>query len=257
MSARANNQAVYMHPKTLMPVSSTTLWRVVLFFVSAALLAWAGYELQKPDTLPIQKIHAVGTFNKVDEAMLRGVVAKTLDGGYFAVNVIEVKLAVENLPWVHSASVSRIWPDTLSISVVEEQAIAVWAKGGLVNNQGVMFLPQPTSYPAALPIFDGPIGMQRNMTEFYLHAKQLVEALGVSILRLQFDSRGAIKIKLSNQIEVILGREKTQSRLERFVRVYKKILAKKATEIASIDMRYSNGLAVGWRDSTKHMGRGN
>jgi len=257
MSARANNQAVYMHPKTLMPVSSTTLWRVVLFFVSAVLLAWAGYELQKPDTLPIQKIHAVGTFNKVDEAMLRSVVAQTLDGGYFAVNVNEVKQAVENLPWVHSANVSRIWPDTLAISVVEEKAVAVWAKGGLVSFQGVMFLPKPTSYPTALPIFDGPIGMQRNMTEFYLYAKKIVETLGISIARLQFDSRGAIKLQLSNQVDVLLGREKTESRLERFVRVYKKVLAAKATEIASIDMRYSNGLAVGWRDTNKHLGRGN
>ncbi len=257
MSARANNQAVYMHPKTLMPVSSTTLWRVVLFFVSATLLAWAGYELQKPDTLPIQKIHAVGTFNKVDEAMLRSVVAKTLDGGYFAVNVVEVQQAVEDLPWVHLANVSRIWPDTLSISVVEEQAVAVWAKGGLVSNQGVLFLPKQTSYPVALPVFDGPIGMQRNMTEFYLYAKKILKVLGVSISRLHFDSRGAIKIQLSNDIDVLLGREKTHSRLERFVRVYKKALAKKVTEIASIDMRYSNGLAVGWRKSDKHMGRGN
>jgi len=247
MPAGANNQAVIMQPKTLIPVSGTLISRVVLFLVSAALLAWAGYELQKTDTLPIQKIHAVGTFSNVNETMLRGVVVKTLDGGYFAVNVSEVRRAVEELAWVNSASVSRIWPDTLSINVIEENAMAIWAQGGLVSQEGKMFTPAKISYPKALPIFDGPIGKQRNMTEFYLQAKDIVGVLGINITRLHFDSRGAIKIYLSNGIHVLLGREKTKSRLDRFVRVYKKVLVKKITEIASIDMRYSNGLAVAWR----------
>ena len=247
MSAKANNQAVYMHPKTIMPVNGVTFWRVLLFVASAALLGWGAYVLQKPETLPIQKIHAIGTFSKINEEMLRGVVATSIDAGYFAVDVAEVKRAVEALPWVHKASVSRIWPDTLSINVIEEKASAIWARGGLVNQLGEIFVPEKNSYPDNLPVFDGPVGKQRNMTEFYKQASSIIEPLQVKIVRLHFDSRGAITIYLSNNIEVLLGREKAENRLQRFVRVFKKVLINKVNEIASIDMRYSNGLAVGWK----------
>ena len=251
MSTRASQQAVYMGTSPLMSFSGMAVRRVIFILISVALLIWGVVELRKPDTLPIKKIHALGSFVKVDEAMLRTVIAKVLDGGYFAVNVTEVQHAVESLAWIKSASVSRIWPDTISISVVEEQATAVWAKGGLVNQQGAVILPFEETYPTGLPEFNGPVGMQRNMTEFYKHAHAVIEPLELEITSLNLDSRGAYVLELSNGIELLLGREHIHSRLERFARVYKKVLVKRATEIAKIDMRYSNGLAVGWRRLNK------
>lgn len=251
MSARASQQAVYMGTGPMMPFNGLAVRRVILIVVSTALLVWGVVELRKPGTLPIKKIHAVGSFVKVDETMLRAVIAKVLDGGYFAVNVSEVQQAVESLAWIKSASVSRIWPDTISINVVEEQATAVWARGGLVNQQGAIILPFEKSYPAGLPDFNGPVGMERNMTEFYKQARDVIGSLGLEIKSLNLDSRGAYVLELSNDIELLLGKEHIQSRLDRFARVYKKVLVKRATEIAKIDMRYSNGLAVGWRRLNK------
>jgi len=251
MSARVSQQAVYMGTRPLMSFNWHAWRPVVLVLIAVLLLGWSAIELRKPDTLPIKTIHALGSFTKVDEKMLRNVIAESIDGGYFAVNVSEVQKAVESLAWVNSASVSRIWPDTISISVVEEQATAVWAKGGLVNHQGAIIIPLETSYPIGLPSFNGPVGMQRNMTEFYQKARKALEPLDIEITTLNLDSRGAYRIELSNDIELLLGREKIQDRLERFVRVYKKVLVKRSAEIARIDMRYSNGLAVGWRTLNK------
>lgn len=251
MSARASQQAVYMGTRPFMPFDWSTVRRALFVVSVSALLGWGIFELRQPDTLPIKKIHALGSFVKVDEAMLRTVIANTLEGGYFAVNVSEVQEAVKSLAWISSASVSRIWPDTISISVVEEQITAVWAKGGLVNLQGAIILPLEDSYPVGLPEFNGPVGMERNMTEFYKKAKQVVEPLGLEISGLNLDSRGAYILEFDNDIEVLLGREQIEKRLERFARVYKKVLAQRATEIEKIDMRYSNGLSVGWRKLNK------
>lgn len=251
MSTRVSQQAVYMSTKPLMSFN-WHMWRSVLLVLAVVvLLGWSVIELRKPETLPIKTIHALGSFSKVDETMLRNVIAESLDGGYFAVNVSAVQKAVESLAWVKSANVSRIWPDTISISVIEEQVTAVWAKGGLVNQQGAIILPLVTSYPLGLPIFDGPVGMERNMTEFYNDAKKAIEPIELEIITLTLDTRGAYKIELSNDIELLLGREQIHNRLERFVRVYRKVLVTRSAEIARIDMRYSNGLAVGWRKLTK------
>ena len=250
MSARASQQAVVMQQDDNL-ISWVIVRRALAFLISAGVISWLVFWLQQPNTLPISKIRALGVFEKVDENMLRSVVAQTVDGGYFSVNVDQVQSAVEQLPWVLQASVSRVWPDTISINIVEQKALAVWELGGLVNQQGTLFKPDATSYPLGLPTLDGPIGMQRNMTEFYQLAKSIVEPLGVSVIRIQMDSRRAYQVRLSNGIQLLLGREHTQNRLERFARVYKKVLSQKATDIASIDMRYSNGLAVGWKDKTR------
>ena len=246
MSTRANKQAVYMRTRTGLDINWNIVVRVAWFVASAALLAWGVIQLQRPDVLPIKKIQALGTFDHVDEVMLRDVVAQTGRGGYFSIDVNAVQSAVEKLPWVAKASVSRIWPDTLAINVTEQQAYALWAKGGVVNQHGVVFFPKQATYPARLPVFDGPVGMERNMTESYQLAKKIIGSLELEIQKLKMDSRQAISLQLSNGIEVILGREDTQNRLERFARVYRKVLVSRASDIARVDMRYSNGLSVGW-----------
>jgi cell division protein FtsQ len=204
-------------------------------------------KLQQPQTLPIRKINALGTFAHVDEGALRKVVAGTVKGGFFGLNVNEIKSAVEALPWVAEAGVRRVWPDTLAISVTEQTAMATWAKGGLVNTAGELFKPQQSSYPQGLPLFVGPSGMERNMTEQYRKAQGLISEVGLGIDEFHMDARRALKLKLSNDIVLMLGREHTQSRLQRFVRVYPKVLATRAHEIERVDLRYSHGLAVAWR----------
>ena len=246
MSTHTSKQAVYLRTKRWPDINWSVVMRVFWFITSAAFLAWCLIQLQRPDVLPIKKIQALGTFDHVDEAALRSAVAVTGQAGHFSVNIDKVQSAVENLPWVAQASVSRIWPDTLAINVTEQQAYAVWAKGGVVNQHGVVFFPKQSTYPGALPVFDGPVGMERNMTEQYRLAKTIIAPLDLGIQKLSMDTRRAVSLQLSNGIQVILGRQDLQSRLERFVRVYKKVLASRANDIARIDMRYSNGLSVGW-----------
>ena len=118
-----------------------------------------------------------------------------------------------------------------------------------------------TGTPAALIKRAKEIGMKNlaltdlsvtyGLVEFYKEAKQVIQPLGLEILTLTLDSRGAYRLELSNDIELLLGREKIQNRLERFARVFQKVLKTRAAEIARIDMRYSNGLAVGWRKLNK------
>lgn len=247
MLARANKQAVYMGAPRAASVPWRWLVRGLLFVLSASVLGWGTAQLQLEQALPIRKIHALGTFNHVNDSELRDVVAATVRGGFFGLNVNEIRTAVEALPWVAAAEVRRVWPDTVAIRVKEQTATAIWAKGGLVNTAGTVFEPQASSYPQGLPLFVGPKGMERNMTEHYRTLRDSIAAAGLNITEFHMDARRALRLKLSNDIELILGRENTQQRIRRFVRVYNKVLAGRAHEIQRIDMRYSHGLAVAWR----------
>jgi cell division protein FtsQ len=247
MATRASQQAVYLRSHRSWHINWRLLWNWSLLLASVVLLALGVRKLLEPQTLPIKQIQALGTFTHINEGMLRQVVAKTIRGGYFTVNVDEVQRAVRAIPWVAQDSVRRVWPDTLAIQVTEQQTEAEWAKGGLVNTQGVLFFPERNTYPKGLPVFDGPAGTERNLTETYQLAKAIIAPLQLQIQEIHMDSRRAISLKLSNGINVILGRDATRTRLERFARVYRKLLVKRADDIARVDLRYSNGLAVGWR----------
>lgn len=247
MVARASQQAVFLRSARRWQINWRQLWYWLLLLASVTLLALGVKKLRDPQTLPIKQIQALGTFTHIDESILRQVVAKAVRGGYFTVNVDEVQQAVKAIPWVAQDSVRRVWPDTLAIDVTEQTTQAEWAKGGLVNQQGVLFFPERNTYPKGLPVFDGPTGTERNLTEIFHMAKAIIDPLQLKIEEIHMDSRRAVSLKLSNDIEVILGREETRSRLERFTRVYRKLLAQRANDIARVDLRYSNGLAVGWR----------
>jgi cell division protein FtsQ len=247
MLARANHQAILLEHDTRVAFNWAWLRRGVLVILIFAVLGWLALLANDPQTLPIKKIHALGKFIHVNETMLRDAVAAKIDGGYFKLDVDEMKNVVEKIAWVDQASVRRVWPDTLAIQVQEQQALAKWATGGLVNVRGSIFKPETSSYPKDLPLFTAPVGMQEKITQYYLFAKEIFSTMNVNISEVRMDARRAVSLRLDNGIEVMLGRDQIESRLQRLARIYTKVLATRAIEIARLDLRYSNGLAVGWR----------
>jgi cell division protein FtsQ len=48
-------------------------------------------------------------------------------------------------------------------------------------------------------------------------------------------------------VTVRLGRRDVDQRLERFIRTASQVIAHRLGDINYVDMRYSNGFAIGWR----------
>jgi len=230
--------------------NSHWLGRGVLLLVAGLLLGWLFQQLADPRTLPIHKIRVQGALVHVNEAMLRNSVVNKVQGGYFNIDVASLRKTVEQLPWVKTAAVRRLWPDTVVINVVEQQPLAIWAKGGLVNVGGDVFVPATNGEFKDLPVFSAPDGMQHSVTELYRDLSALLAPLELQIVALQLDERRAVQLRLANNIELVLGREERLTRLQRFVKVYNKTLAHHALRIRRIDLRYSNGMAVQWDNTT-------
>ena len=222
------------------------LTRVLSILVLLSLLSWSLVTLNNPETLPIRMVRAQGTFSHVTEAMLQKTVGQ-VSGGYFNVDVNQVQRVVETLPWVAQASVRRIWPDTLAISVKEQAVLAYWADKGLVNQKGEIFTPDKSSYPKGLPYFKGPTGMNVMVTQIYKDAQRQLKPLGLSVTSVVLDDRRSLVLELNHELELVLGKEQKAARLQRFVRVYPKILSDKISRIARVDLRYPHGMAVEWK----------
>lgn len=239
-------QAVILNSDDLSADWAGRLARIISFIVVLSLFGWSLVTLSNPETLPIKMVRAQGTFSHVTEVMLQQAVGQ-VSGGYFNVDVTQVQHAVETLPWVAQASVRRVWPDSLAISVKEQQAVAYWTDKGLINTSGELFSPDKLSYPKGLPYFEGPEGMSGMVTQYFEDAQQRLTPLGLQVTKVLLDSRRALVLQINNEIELILGKEQKSARLERFVRVYPKVLSDKIGNIARIDLRYPHGMTVEWK----------
>ncbi len=222
--------------------------RVLGLLLVVSLLGLLLDHLADPATLPISKIRVQGALVHVTEPMLRQAISGKVAGGYFNIDVGRIRKAVESLPWVKSASVKRIWPDAVSIRVVEQQALARWSHGGLINLAGEVFRPAASRLPKHLPLLVAPKTMNRTVSAYYREFSTLLASQDLAIERIELDARRSIRLDLNNKIQLVLGRRMQKKRLQRFIRVYDAELTTRAALIRRIDLRYSNGMAVQWRN---------
>ena len=74
-----------------------------------------------------------------------------------------------------------------------------------------------------------------------------VTPLGLSVANLKQMQDNGLRAELSNGIEIILGEDDFSIKLSRFGLAYKNVIKLVETKVAYVDLRYINGIAVGWR----------
>lgn len=233
------------------PGDNTVLYRQagvgVLVSSVAGMAVYLVLTLLDPETLPLRKLDVRGELVKVKATQVAQRIEDYLYDGFFKTNVDDIKQGVESLAWVYGTSIRRVWPDTLRITLEEQVALATWENNALVNEHGEIFTPLISSFPDGLPAFFGPDGDQVVITRSYKALRDILSNENLTIVRLEMDERRAVRILLDNGVELMLGRTGRQKVLRRFVRAYRKLLAKKVDAIAKVDLRYSNGFAVHWK----------
>lgn len=218
---------------------------VVLVIALLSVIAVGVHIFRAPGTLPIRAVHFTGQLQQVSAPALRAAVQGSLRGGFFAVELGAIERAIEALPWVDSAAVRRAWPNGLSIQVREQRPVARWGRRGVLNERGETFY--PAALPKTLPVLYGPAGRQRELMAQYQRIAHTLEPIGIRLRALVEDERQARRLLLDNGVQVALGRSDPAKVLARLRRVFPRVLASRAKDIASIDLRYTNGFSVSWR----------
>ncbi len=203
--------------------------------------------------LPIRTVTVTGRFRHVSPAQIERTVAQQVRGaGLLTVSLADVRHAVAQLPWVASVSVQRAWPHGLDVWVQEQVAAARWNSDGLVNANGELFVTHTDVVPPGLARLSGPDGMQTDVTRRYLAMAERLAPSGLTIEALGLDARGTWQFSLSDGITVRLGRSQVAERFNRFMSAALGIVEQRAAEISHVDMRYTNGFAIGWRKGALH-----
>lgn len=243
--------------RALLRVARRAIVPTLVTVVAISILVPAWRWASDPATFPVTRLVVEGEFLNVTQDQVKRHVMPHLGEGFFGFDVAAVRDAVHALPWVHWVDVERQWPGTIRIRVIEQQAIARWEKGGLINTRGELFTPETSTYPKGLPQLVGPAHSYAQVAAQYEQLARLLVKVNLHVVELQLDDRRAWTAVLSNGLRLVLGRHTDRARLQRFIRVYPKSLAMRIHDVAQIDLRYPNGFAVRWREdaSTQPQGK--
>ncbi len=213
-----------------------------------ALAAVAGNHLTAPGNLPLRDITVEGDLQRADRAEVWRRLRPLAGENFVSLRLRDVKLALLSDPWVERVNVQRVWPDRLVVTVKERVPVARWGGDSLLDASGVRFAAD--RFPRSdLPLLEGPPGSERRLLATYRGVDRRLRRLGLEVDSLIQDSRRAWRIVLRDGFELNFGRQAFQERLDRFINTYPGLLAPRADAVALVDLRYSNGFAVRWRQA--------
>ncbi len=199
----------------------------------------------------------------VSPASVRAAIAGQLTGNFFTINLAKTQRVFESAPWVRHAMVRRIWPNTLRVTIEEQQPFALWNENQMINTWGQAFTANQGELDddESLPQFEGPEGTEALLVQRYAELARWFAPLDVSVSKLALSDRYAWQVKLSNGMTLALGRDPGAdapdptggvpgalpfaARIQRFVQAWPVVNQKiGGREVTNADLRYPNGFAL-------------
>jgi len=214
-------------------------------------MVWAYSALHDAEQFPIRHIEIEEmAFHYLDKSEIGVVAQPYLTAGFFNLDVAALQRAIGEMAWVDRVSVRRVWPDTLRVQVTEQMPLAHWRKSALLNLRGELFVPEGKVLPERLVRLSGPNGQERAVAEMYQRMATSLAPIGLVVEQLAQNERRSWSLVVDNGIEFELGRVDPYARLQRFIRVYPRLMAGQDAAVGNVDLRYSNGFAVSWKGTT-------
>jgi cell division protein FtsQ len=186
-------------------------WRRILWVaLGVALLAGAVWGVYGSPWLRLRSVEVHG-LHRIPASAVQSLAASDVGDPMLAVSTDALAERIQALRLVKDASVERVWPGSLRVTVEERLPVAAIAHGGqvqLVDDEGVVVETRST-WPARLPRVDvdmrtqGPLAMAA--------ALRVREALPAGLLaevrRLGADSPDGVWLRLANGSLVRWGNE--------------------------------------------------
>jgi len=237
--------------KLLNAISGLLLGAFVLLLLAGSV--W--WVIQRPMFgLKVIQIEGVsgGALRHVNPSTVKSVALVHMKGNFFTVNLDTVRLALESVPWVRSATVRRAWPNRLIATLEEHTLLGAWGNDGrLLSVKGDVFTANlgEAEEEGKLPEFFGPPGSEKEVVARFQELHAWFAPVHLSPDAVWLSGRYAWTVRLNNGITVELGREQNKTTLKerasRLVQAYPQLVARLQNRIARIDMRYPNGMAFG------------
>lgn len=214
-----------------------------LYAAAALLVVYAALHfVVRLPAFALREVRITNGLAHVTPEQIEAIVVREVKGNFFTLDLERARTGFEKLPWVRNVNIRRQWPDRLEVSLEEHVPLGRWGAAALVNTYGELFA---AAYDGSLPSFIGPPGSAKEIAIQYGYFRRSLGTLGLTPVQVQVSPRRAWQVRLANGVTLQLGRESIEARLDRFVAVYERTVARLQRRINYVDLRYPNGFAVG------------
>jgi cell division protein FtsQ len=222
---------------------------IVVALIIASIMLFLDWGLRS-GTMPIEEITFKGKFDHISHSQLENVIARHLKNNFLIVNLGNIQKDIEKLPWVYRASVRRKWPTGLHIEYMEQEPVARWGDKAWLNSYGVVIhLDNYKPEADGIPVLTGPEKDSGQLLKKFDSYQKLFATAGLKLARLAVSDRYSYRLTTASGIEIILGKQKINERLVRFLDIYRENLAGHQGSFSRVDLRYTNGFAVLWNET--------
>jgi len=212
-----------------------------------ATLVLGRVALHRFDT-PVRELAVSGAVRHVQPDEVRVAALPALEAKLFALDLAEVRAAVERLPWVASARIDRQWPGRIAVHIVEREPFARWGASDALSTEGIVFSPGTQPLPATLPALGGAAGREREVMAMYGQLADRLSETPFALKGLVQDARGEWSGTTVRGVTLRFGRVSPLDQVPRLKTTVLTALQPRLDRVKSIDLRYANGFAVAWRD---------
>ena len=222
-------------------------WLLLIF--ALLVFVFGGYALyQRFMHAEIEHIDVVGVSAPAQQALIQHIKADTAKG-YFTTDLEQIRDNALSLSWIDRVVVSRAWPNAIVLRVTPRHAVARWGTGRYLSDDGVVFKPVQRFDHQNLPLLHGPHSQSRMMMTKYRDINQMFRPMDMRLKELYLTERMTWFMQFDNGMRLIVDQDQTMGKLQRLSEIAKTDLGLVWDNIAGIDLRYRNGLAVQWKNA--------
>lgn len=233
--------------------------RDLLFGLLLLLAVAAGtWSVIHSDSAVASRVYIAGALDQASANRIATTIAPYLGVPFFDVDIEAVAARLDTLPWLAGVSVDRRWPDGVVIHVTDRQPLALWGADQVLTADFAVVAPRPGVALPRLPQLVGPDGTGERVYARFVHMNQQLAAGGNRhIVALELNARGAWIATLADGLELRFGRDHLALRLQRFINYALTRLPRALASAGYVDLRYSDGFAVGGVRATAVQEKGN
>jgi cell division protein FtsQ len=219
--------------------------QAVLVLLLLAVLAWA----LAPRDLALTQLQLRGDFQRLRAEDVRAAAEPHLSSGFLAVDLVAIRDAVARLLWVSRVRVERQWPGAVTVRAWERAPLARWNESELLDAEAVAFRPRPAEIPSGLPQLGGGAGNEAVVAQAWQRLAPALEGTPLKLSGLRLDARGEWTARTAvGGIELRFGQRPPEERLPVLIGAARRALESRWAEVRYLDLRYTNGFAVGWAE---------
>lgn len=190
----------------------------------------------------VEHITVTGNINRVTTDQLLGVARDDLHGTMFTLNIDELQYEFKKIPWVKSVSVSRTFPNSITVNILEYDAVAHYGvDGDFVSPSGQVFL--GVINDPALPTFYGPELNVPDLLKIYNAGAQLFTTQNVRITTLKWVGVGIVKATFSNNLNIVMCGPNFKDKLAILSKIWQQLYTINPG-LNYVNMCYKNAIAM-------------